>query len=76
MTTYLSDNFDEWLYNLHLEQAQKRKLDGVRFKEVVDTTSGYGDNSADVLAIINRAVIRSKFANFDPAKIASPDLMA
>jgi hypothetical protein len=71
----MTDDFDEFMYNLHLKHAKKNGLDGVWFNSVVDTTSGYGDE-ADVLAVLDRTLIRSKFAIFDPMKASSPDLMA
>jgi hypothetical protein len=73
--TKMADNFDEFMYDLHLKHALANHADGVWFQNVVDTPSGHGDD-ADVLGVLNRNVIRSKFANFDLAKIASPNLMA
>lgn len=71
----MTDMFNEAMYDLHLRHAIKNNADGVWFRSVVDTVTGYGDPT-DVLAVLKRNLIRSKFARFDPAKVESPELMA
>lgn len=75
MHSSMTDDFDEFMYDLHLRHAIAAKHDGVWFEAVIDTTSGHGE-PANVLAVLKRNLIRSKFAQFDPAKIELPDLMA
>lgn len=75
MKGFTPGEFQEGFWNLNMGQAKRAGKDGVKFENVIDTPTGYGDPATSV-AVFNPANIRSRFAAFDPAKKDSADLLA
>lgn len=67
--------FNEHVYNAALRRAREGGYAGVRFRDIVDTPSGFGAPST-VVGVFDPKNIRSRFARFDPAKINSANLSA